>query len=101
MIDTAQLGFVEVALYGFVPTFICALLLRAKGIIGILAILGIVGVVAVLLSDFAGWRLGVAAGGAVLGLAIGGKISDARERKKMMQVKEMEQKKRDARLKGL
>lgn len=101
MIDSSQLGPIEVALFGFLPMFVCALLLRAKGVVGILAIAGIIAVAGIMISDFEGWRLGTAAACAAVGLAIGGKISDNRERKRMVQVQDAERKKRDARLKSL
>jgi hypothetical protein len=101
MIDTSQFSLIQVALFAFVPMFISALLLRANGIVGFLAIAGVIAVVAIILSDFSGWRLGVAGAGAALALGLGGWISDTRERKKMMLVKDEEKKKRDARLRGL
>lgn len=101
MIDADKLGFIEVLLFGFMPVFVCALLIRAKGILGILAILGMAGVAYILLSDFSGWRLGLGGVAALVGMAIGGTISDRRERAAMVRKKEEEQREREARLKAL
>ncbi len=82
MIDTSNLNWIWVVAITFVPMFICASLLQAKGITGVLAIVGAIGIAVVVLLDFQGWRLGTGGVAALVGLVIGGKLSDSRELKR-------------------
>ncbi len=70
----SQLLWVLVAL--FAATFICASLMRAKGVRGLLALVGLAGVIFYLVSDFEGWQLSAAVVSALVGLSLGGKLSD-------------------------
>lgn len=79
MLDTSQMSLPVIILLTFIPMFVSASLLRAKGVTGLLAITVIVVVIVVIFMDFEKWRLTVGAISALVGLAVGGKVSDARE----------------------
>lgn len=96
--DTSDFGPVWVIVSTCLPAFVCGALLRTKGLFGWLAIAGIVGVAAMLLMNFAGWRLGLGAVAAFVGLAAGGKLADVRELERMKRVAALEKKQRDDRL---
>jgi len=100
MNETSQLDLVWVVAFTFVPMMISASLLRAKGVTGLLAITGAISVAVVVFMDFQDFRLAVGAIAALLGLFVGGKISDARELAKMKQAKAVEKRRRDAWLRG-
>ncbi len=94
----SELGPVWVILLTFIPAFACGSLLRTKGLLGWLAIAGIIAVAAMLFMNFTGWHLGVGAVASFVGLAAGGKLSDALELEKMKKAAATEKKQRDDRL---
>jgi hypothetical protein len=100
MNGTDQLGLVWVIIFTFVPMMVSASLLRSKGVTGLLAITGSIAVVVVVFMDFQDFRLAVGAIAALLGLFVGGKISDARELAKMKRTTVVEKQRRDAMLRG-
>lgn len=94
--DTNQLGVIWVIVLPFVSMFICASLLRAKGVTGLLALTGIVSVGVVVFMDLQDWRLAVGAISALVGLVLGGQVSDRREHQRVIRLQEEENRKRDA-----
>jgi hypothetical protein len=84
----------------FLPTVICGVLLRVKGISGLLAVAGIIFIGVTLFLDFQGWRQSTGAVAAMVGLLVGGKFSDHRELQRMKRIKAEETRHRDALLKG-
>lgn len=96
-----QLGLVWVMLLAFVPMFICASLLRAKGVMGLLALTGIIAIAAVVFIDLSDVRLSLAGIAALIGLAVGGKVSDYRERQRLNRLGAIEREKRDAYMRGV
>ena len=95
MIDMSQLNLIWVVIFTFVPMFICAALLRAKGVTGLLAITGAIVIAVVVFLDFKDLRLTVGGIAALVGLVAGGKVSDARELQKMKRATEVEKRQRD------
>lgn len=90
-----------VALIGlFAVTFICAALLRANGVRGLLALIGLIAAGFHALSDYEGWQLAAATIAALVGLAMGGKLSDVIEYRRKMAASNAEKDKR-RREKGL
>lgn len=97
--NISELGPVGVILICLGPAFLCGSLLRTKGLFGWLAVAGIIGVAALIFLNFEGWRLGLGAVAALVGLAAGGKLSDVRELERMKREAALEKKQRDDRLK--
>lgn len=91
-----QLGVAGVILLPLVTMFICASLLRSKGVTGLLALTGIISVGVVVFMDFQDWRLAVGAISALVGLVLGGQLSDRREHQRVMRLQKEENRKRDA-----
>lgn len=101
MFDTNQMSLPVIIFVTFFPMFIGASLLRAKGVTGLLAISVIVLVILVVFMDFESWRLTVGAISALVGLGVGGKVSDARALAKIKNDDLEAARKRDAYLKKL
>lgn len=78
----------------FVPTFICSALLRANGVRGLLALVGLIAITVYLFADFEGWQLAIATISALVGLALGGKLSDHLEYTQSMRATEADKAKR-------
>jgi O-antigen ligase len=100
MIDTSHMDLIWVILFTFVPMMISASLLRAKGVTGLLAIIGAISIGIVIFMDFHDFRLIIGGIAALLGLFVGGKISDARELAKMKRTGAEEKRRRESMLRG-
>ena len=98
MSDAGQLSAIQIILFTFVPMFICAALLRASGALGIVAIVGLFAIGIYLFIDLEGGRLMLGLGSAMVGLVLGGKVSDAVEHNRMKKVQDAENRKREAKL---
>jgi hypothetical protein len=94
MLENPIVHLIWIAVAMFVPSFICAALLRANGVRGLLAVVGLVAIAGYLFSDFEGWQLGIGTIAALAGLAAGGKLSDNIEYRRVMRKAEAEKNKR-------
>lgn len=101
MSNLNQLGLVWVMVLTFVPMFICASLLHAKGVMGLLAITGIIAIGAVVFVDLSDVRMSLGGIAALVGLALGGKVSDHRHRKHLNRLGAIEREKRDAQMRSV
>ena len=100
MFNFDQMSWYGIIALAFLPTFILASLIRVKGIFGVLVIIGIASIFLVILSDFQGWNMALAAVSALVGMTLGGNISDARERKRLVEKRDEDKKLRDERMRG-
>lgn len=89
-----ELDLIWLVLSLFVPTFVCSTLLRANGVRGLLALIGLIAITVYLFADFEGWQLAIATISALVGLALGGKLSDHLEYTRSMRATEAERAKR-------
>jgi hypothetical protein len=90
MVDLSGLNFFEVLVVTFVPAALAATQLRAKGVFGFLAVAGVfvVCIAALVLLEGAKQWGGFFSG--LVGLAVGGAVSDWRERERTKREKEVE-----------
>lgn len=99
MIDTSQLGVVDVIVVTFVPVALAATQLRAKGVLGWIALSAIFAICIAAVVSFEGMKQAVGFVSALAGLAAGGKFSDWRALVQAKKVKEGEIRERSARFK--
>lgn len=100
MIVSSELNYIWVVLLSFVPIFICAALLRAKGATGLLAVVGVVAAAVLIFMNFESTRLAIAGIAAVLGLGMGGRLSDRREHQRLQRMHETERQRQQALMKS-
>jgi hypothetical protein len=96
--DFSQMSWYGVIALAFVPTFILASLIRLKGVYGLLVIVGMAAIFFFIISDLQGWQLGLAAISALAGMTMGGNISDAKERKRLVEKQDENKRLREKRL---
>lgn len=78
-----DLAFPWVALIAFVPMFVLTSFIRARGIGGVLALAGALAFGAVLVAYLHGVRLAVGGICVLIGITLGGRVSDHLERKRL------------------
>ena len=96
MPDINQLSLALVVILSFLSMFVCVAFIRAKGFAGVLALMCTVAIGIVVLVGLHGQRLIIGIIAAIIGIGIGGKVSDHRERRRLVRLSEAERKKRDA-----
>lgn len=85
-----------VAFACFVPVFIGASLMRARGMIGLFSLVVIAAVLVMVFSKFQDMRFAIGVCAAFAGLFLGGRVSDMRELRRQKLKAEREKKERDA-----
>lgn len=90
------LGLWEIALICFVPVFVGASLLRARGVVGLLAPVAVAAVIVLIISKFESLNFAIGVCAAFAGLFLGGRVSDMRELRRQKLQAERERKERDA-----
>ncbi len=88
--DTATIG-----IAAFAVMFVCASLVRAPGVTSLLAIVGIFAVGGLIVFELDSTRFVAGCGGALIGIALGGLVSDRRERRRIEQAREARKRRGD------
>lgn len=95
--DLLQQGsLTTIAFACFVPVFIGASLLRARGLIGLFALIAIAAMVVLVFSKLQDLRFAIGICAAFAGLFFGGRVSDMRELRRQKLQAEREKRERDA-----
>jgi len=97
--DFSQLGLFEVIVVAFVPAALAATQLRAKGAFGMLAVSAVFAVCIAALALLDGTKQWAGFFSGLVGLAVGGAVSDWRERERAKREKTEEIRDRQARFK--
>jgi len=98
MNEASQMDYIWVITFSLVPTFACGAMLRGKGAVGLLAVLGIAAAAALIFMNFEGTRLLVSGVAAMIGLGLGGQLSDHFETNRQKRLQDAERAKRDAKM---
>lgn len=88
MPDIAHWDPMTIGIAAFAIMFVCASLVRAPGVTSLLAIVGIFAVGGLIVFDLQSTRFAVGCGAALVGIALGGRVSDRRERRRIEQARE-------------
>ncbi len=95
-----HLSLIAIVMFAAIPMFICGSLVRARGVIGLLVLTAAITVAVYLFTGLQDYRLAVGELAAIVGLMLGGKVSDARERQRLNRIGEAKRRERDAMMKG-
>lgn len=76
-------------------TFVCAALLRARGVTGLLAIAGMLAMAIAVVGSLRDWRMAVAVIAMLVGITAGAKLSDKRHAASMKREREEEDRRRN------
>ncbi len=97
MPDIAHWEPMTLGIAAFAFMFACASLVRAPGVTSLLAIVGIFAVGGVILLDLHSTRFFIGCGAALVGIALGGHLSDRRERRRIEHARAARSRRREPR----